>query len=154
MQLLQGMLGSWVYTPVVLQFIITLGIVQTSIGMNKYVWTIIKSILLIRTYINWTMNLLPIFLFTPNSICLLTTFQWLYIMIEGWTYLALRSEAGIILAGQITCSTFSLPLTTLISTKNTFKMYPRFNLKASEREQLYQVWPYMSSFISCLCIYI
>jgi len=51
--------------------------------------------------------------------------------------------------GLIMCSVISFPLAAFISTNNSFTSYPHFNLKAFERELLYEIWPYRGSFIIC-----
>jgi len=45
------------------------------------------------------------------------------------------------------CSAISFPVAAFIAIKNSFTMCPSFNLKALERELLYEIWPYRGSFI-------
>jgi len=40
-----------------------------------------------------------------------------------------------------------------MSTKNSFTLYPSFNLNALERELLYEIWPYRGTFIICPSAY-
>jgi len=40
-----------------------------------------------------------------------------------------------------------------ISTKNTFKSYPQFNLKVIDRQQLYELYPYIDLVIIWLYVY-
>jgi len=37
--------------------------------------------------------------------------------------------------------------------QNIFTLCPSYNLKAVERQQLYEIWPYMGSLIICPCVY-
>jgi len=46
-------------------------------------------------------------------------------------------------------STISFPVAASISTNNSVKLCPSFNLKALASELLYQIWPYRGSFIIC-----
>jgi len=55
--------------------------------------------------------------------------------------------------GLITCLAISFPVALIISTKNMFTLCPSFNWKAFERQQLYEIWPYMGSLIICPWLY-
>jgi len=74
-------------------------------------------------------------------------------MISSCGHLAFTRLAGITLAGLIMCLAISFPVALFISTKNIFRLCPSFNLKAFERQQLYEIWPYMGSIIIRLCVY-
>jgi len=52
------------------------------------------------------------------------------------------------------CSAVSFPVSLIISTTNIFTLCPTFNLKAFERQQLYEICLYMGSLIISLCLYI
>src|SRR5882757_546466 len=54
----------------------------------------------------------------------------------------------------MTCSAISFPVALFISNTNIFKLCPSFNLKALERQQLYEIWRYMGSLIIWPCLYI
>jgi hypothetical protein len=56
---------------------------------------------------------------------------------------------GITFAGHITCSAMSFNVAAFISTKNSFTLCPSFDLKAFERELLYNISPSRGSFIIC-----
>jgi len=73
-------------------------------------------------------------------------------MIRSCANLALTWQAGITFAGLISCSAISCRVPRFISTRNIFALYPQFNLKAFERQQLYEIWPYMGSVIICLFV--
>jgi len=125
--------------------------------MNTCGWNIINSILSIRTYINISIILMPtILLLHLFSLCstLFRTFQSLFIMICSCSRLALTRLVRITFVSLITCSAISFPVAPIISTTNIFTLCPSFNLKAFERQQLYEIWPYMGSLIICWCLYI
>jgi len=63
------------------------------------------------------------------------------------------TASAITFLGLITCSAISFPVALITSTKNIFTLCPSFNLKVFEMQQLYEIWPYMGSLISCLCLY-
>jgi len=48
------------------------------------------------------------------------------------------------------CSASSFSVATHISAKNAFNFCPSFNLKAFQRQQLDEIWPYLEASISCL----
>jgi len=73
-------------------------------------------------------------------------------MISSCARLALTRLAGITFVGLITCSAIYFSGALLISTKNIFGLCPSFNLKAFERQQLYEIWPYVGSIIICPCV--
>jgi len=56
--------------------------------------------------------------------------------------------------GLVMCSAVSFLVALIISTTCIFTLCPSFNLKPLERQQLYEIWPYMGSLISCPCLYI
>jgi len=117
---------------------------------------VINSIHPIRTYIKTSIILLPTILFSLHfslSYTLFSTFQSLCIMISSCAHVALTWLAGITIAGLITCSTIFFPVTLYISIKNIITLCPSFNLKASERQQLYEIWLYMGLLILYLCLY-
>jgi len=74
-------------------------------------------------------------------------------MISSCAHLALTRLVGITFAGLITGSAISFPVARFISTKNIFGSCQCFNLKAFERQQLYEIWPYMGSVIICPFVY-
>jgi len=51
------------------------------------------------------------------------------------------------------CSAISYPVAAFISIKYSSSLCPSFNLKAFERELLYEIWPYGGSFIICPSAY-
>jgi len=75
-------------------------------------------------------------------------------MISSCSRLALTGLARITFVGLITCSAISFPVSPIISTTNIFTLCPSFNLKAFERQQLYEIWSYMGSLIISPCLYI
>jgi len=121
--------------------------------MNLYGWNTINSILSIRTNINTCIILLPTILLSHLSATRFRTFQRLYKMISSCACLASTPLAGITFAGLITCSAISFPVALIISTTIIFTLCPSFNLKAFERQQLYEIWPYMGSLTICPCVY-
>jgi len=112
-----------------------------------------NSILSIRTYINTGIILLPTILLSLLSSTLFRTFQSLCIMDIRCSHLALTHLAGITFVSLITCSAISFTVTLLISTKNIFEFCPSFNLKAFEKQQVYEIRPYMGSIIICPVVY-
>jgi len=96
---------------------------------------------------------MPTILLSLLSSTLFRTFQCLCIMISSCAHLALTRLAGITLAGLIMCSAISFPVAHIISTYNIFGSCPSFNLKAIERQQLYEIWPYMGSVMICSFVY-
>jgi len=109
-------------------------------------WNIINSIHSIWTYMN-TINLSPTCHLIHHSFIFIEYLQSLRIQNSGGAWQTVTTLAGIILAGLITCSAISFPVTAFIFTKNSFTSYPSFNLKAFERELLYDIWPYIGSFM-------
>jgi len=96
---------------------------------------------------------MPTILLSLLSSTLFRTFQCLCIMISSCAHLALTRLAGITFAGLIMCSAISYPVARFISTKNIFGSCQSFNLKAFERQQLYEIWPYMGSVIIWSFVY-
>jgi len=96
---------------------------------------------------------MPTILLSLLSSTLFRTFQCLCIMISSCAHLALTRLAGITFAGPIMCSAVSFPVARIISTKFFFESCPSFNLKAFERQQLYEIWPYVGSSIICSFVY-
>jgi hypothetical protein len=121
--------------------------------MNIYGCNTINSILSIRTYVNTSIILLPTILLSLLTSTLVRTFQSPYIMVSSCARLALTRLAGITFAGQIACSANSFPIARFISTKNISRSCPSFNLQAFEKQQLYEIRPYMWSIIICLFVY-
>jgi len=121
--------------------------------MNIYQCNTINSIFSIRFYINTSIILLPTILLSLLSSTLFRTFQCLCIMISSCSHLALTRLAGITFAGLIMILAISFPAACFISTKNVFRSCPSFNLRALDRQQLYQIWPYMGSVIICSFVY-
>ena len=74
-------------------------------------------------------------------------------MSSSCKHLAVTQLVGITFVGRIKCSAMSFYVAILLSTKIIFGLCPSFNLKAFERQQLYQIWPYMGSIIICPFIY-
>jgi hypothetical protein len=67
---------------------------------------------------------------------------------------SLNRASGITFVGLITCSAVSFPVSLFISSTHIFRLCPNFNLKSFERQQLYQIYPYIGSLIICSCLYI
>jgi len=126
---------------------------QETIGTNINGCNTINSILSIRTYINTSIILLPTLLLSLLSFTLFRTFQSRCIMVGSCTHLALTWLAGITFVGLFTCLAISFSGALWILTKNIFGLWPSFNLKAFERQQLYEIWPYMGSIIICPFVY-
>jgi len=125
--------------------------------MHTCGWNIINSILSIRTYINTSIILVPPILLSllfSLSSTLFRTFQSLCIMIRSCSRLALTRLVRITFLGLVTCSAISFPVALIISTTIIFRLCPSFDLKAFERQQLYEIWTYMGSSIICPCVYI
>jgi len=120
--------------------------------MNIYGRNTINSILSIRTYINSSIILLPTILLSLLSSTFFRTCQSLCIMICSCAHLSLTRLAAITFAGLIACSTISFAVALFISTKNILGLCPSFNFKLFERQQLYEIWPYMGSIIICPCV--
>jgi len=78
---------------------------------------------------------------------LFRTIQILWIMISSCAHLALRQLAGITFAGLNTCLVTSFLVACFILGNNIFKSCPSFNFKAFERQQLYNICPYIGSLI-------
>jgi len=85
---------------------------------------------------------------------LFRTFQSLCIMLSSCSRPAITRPARITIVSLNTCSAISFPVALIISTPNIFTLCPSFNLEASERQQLYEIWPYMGSLIIGPCLYI
>ena len=105
------------------------------------------------TYINTSIIPLRTILLSLLSFTLFRTFQGLCIIISSCAHLALIQLAEITFVGLIMCSAISFYVALLILTKNIFQWCPSFNLKAFERQQLYEIWPFTGSIIICLCVY-
>jgi len=88
------------------------------------------------------------------SSTLFRTFQSLCIMISSCSHLALTRLTGITSVGLITCFAIPFPVALIVSITNIFTLYPSFDLKTFERQQLYEIWPYMRLLIICPCLYI
>jgi len=116
-------------------------------------WNIINSIHSSRTYINTTISLIPTCLHIHHSFIFIVSLQHQSILICSGAKQTRTRLARIALAGPIMCSAISFPVAAFISTKNSFKLCPSFNLKIFEREQLYEIWPYRRSFIMCQGVY-
>jgi len=112
-------------------------------------WNIINSIHSIRTYIITTISLFPTCLLIYHSFIFIGSLQSVSPLSSSWAQWNVTRRAGIHLAGLITCSAISFPVAALISTKNSLKLCPSFNLEALERELLNVIWPYRRSFIIC-----
>jgi len=125
-----------------------------TIETNVYEWNTINSILSIRTYINTGIHLMPTILLSLTSFTLFRTFQSLWIIMCSCAHSVLTWQAGIIFAGRITCSAISYHVALWISTKNIFRLCPSINLKALARQLLYEIFPYIGSITTCLCVYI
>jgi len=82
------------------------------------VWNINNSILSIRAYIRTTTNLLSTIFPTLHSYILLSTFHCLEIIISNYALSAFTTIARITFGGLITCSAFSIPVTTFIQAKS------------------------------------
>jgi len=117
--------------------------------MNKSGCNTINSILSIRTYINTSIILLPTILLSLLSSTLFRIFQSLRIMIPSCEHPVFTLRTVITFASQIACSAISFPVVLRISTKNITGLCPSFNLRAFERQQLYEVWAYIGSIILC-----
>jgi hypothetical protein len=74
-------------------------------------------------------------------------------MIISRAHLALTWLVGITFAGLLPCLTIYFPGADLISTKNISGSCPIFNLKAFQRQQLYELWSYVGSIIICPFVY-
>jgi len=110
-----------------------------------------------RTFINTSIILVPTILLSILfflSSTLFRTFQSLCIMINSCSRLALTQLARITFVGLITCLAISFPVALIISATKIFTLCPSFNLKAFERQQLYEIWPYMGLLTICPCVYI
>jgi len=121
--------------------------------MNIWGWNSIKCTLSIRTYNNTIFILLPAILLSLLSLTIVRTFQSLSILISRYAQIALTRLEGITLAGLIMFSAIFFTVALFISTKNSFRLCPSFNLKSFATQQLYEMWPYMGSFSICLCVY-
>jgi len=110
-------------------------------------WNIINSIHSIWTYIINTINLVPTCLLIHQSFIFIGYLWSLSILSSSGAWLTVLRLAETTLAGLITCSTIFFPFTGFMSTKNSFTWCPCFNLKAFERELLYEIWPYRGSFM-------
>jgi len=75
-------------------------------------------------------------------------------MISSCAHLALTRLAGSTFVGLIMCTAICFSVAHLISTKHIFGLCPSYNMKAIERHQLYEIWPYMGFIIICPCVYI
>ena len=126
---------------------------QTTIWTNIYGWNTINSIPSIKTYIKTSIILLPTIILSHISSTLFRTFQSLCSMISSCAHLALTWLAGITSTGLIKCRAITCLVALFILTKSIFRLYPRFILKAFERQQLYDICPYMGSIIMCPCEY-
>jgi len=147
-------LGRYGHLPALLKFISMLHI--STIWMNTCRCNVINVILSIRTDINPSIILLPTILLSILfllSSTLFWIFQSLCIWISSGLRPALTWLVGIIFVGLIMCSAISFPVALFISSNNIFTFYPSFNLKAFERQQLYEIWPYMRSLIICPLLY-
>jgi len=60
-------------------------------------------------------------------------------MISSGLRLALTWLARITIVGLIMCSAITFPVALIISTIDIFTLCPSFNLKAFERQQLYEI---------------
>jgi len=92
-------------------------------------------------------------LFSISS-TLFRTFQTPCIMISSCSWLALTRLVQITFVGLITRSAIPFPVALIIFTTNIFTLCPSFNSEAFGRQQLYEIWPYMGSFIICPSLYI
>jgi len=128
--------------------------IQGTIGTNIYGWNTIYSILSISSYINSSIILLPTISLSLLSFTLFGTLLFLCIMIGSCTHVTLTWLAGITFASLMMCSVIFLPVAHFVSTNNIFIWYSSFNLKVFERHQLYEIWPYMVSIITCPGVYI
>jgi len=126
---------------------------QATIGTNIYGCNTINSILSIRTYVNTSIILLPTILLSLLCSTLFRTFESLCIMISSFAHLASTWLEGITFAGLLTCSPIFVPEALFISVKSIPGLCASFNFKASERQQLYQILPYMESCIICPFVY-
>jgi len=128
---------------------------EVTIWTNTCGWNIINSILSIRTYINTSIILVPTILLSllfSLSSTLFRTFQCLCIMISSCSHLAITRLAWITSVSAITCLAISFPVALIISTTNIFTLCPSVDLKAFERQQLYEIWPCMGSLMICPCV--
>jgi len=116
-------------------------------------WNIINSIHSIRTYINTTISLFPTCLLIHHSFIFIGSLPPLSIWISSAVWLTRTRLAGINFTGLIMCSAILFPVAAFISAKNSFRSCPSFNLKAFERELLYEFWRYRWSFINCPSAY-
>ena len=87
------------------------------------------------------------------SSTLVGVFQSLCKITCSGTHLALTWLVGIILDGLITCWAIPFHEALFIPTNNIFDLYSSFNLKAFIRQQLYEIWLYMGTFIICPWVY-
>jgi len=126
---------------------------QATIGTNIYGWNTINSILSIRTYINTSIILWPTILLALLSSTIFWIVQSRCIIISSWATLGLTCLVGITFAGLITCTAISISVARFMSTNNTLELWPSFNIKAFEMQQLYKFFPYMGSFIICPFVY-
>jgi hypothetical protein len=62
--------------------------------------------------------------------------------------------SGITFVSLIMSLAIFFPVAHFFSTTNIVTLCPSFNWKAFERQQLYEIWPYMGSLIICPCLYI
>jgi len=150
-QLLRYKLGRWGYILALRKFIAMFDMSRPSNLWNEYIYgcNTINSILSIRTSINTSIILLPTILLSLLSSTLFRTFLSQYIMVSSGAHLTLTRLAEITFVSLIPCSAITFPVALAISTKNTFRLCPIFNMEAFERQQLYKIWPYMGSIITC-----
>jgi len=116
-------------------------------------WNTFNSIHWIWTYINTNFILFPTCLLIYHSCTFIGYLRSLDILISSDAWLTITRFAGSTLAGLITCSAISFPVAAFISTKNSFTLCPSFNLKALERELLYEIRQFRGSFIICPSAY-
>jgi len=116
-------------------------------------WNKINSIHSIWTYIINTINLVLTCLLIHHSFIFFGYLRSLSKLISTGEWLTVTRLAEITWAGFITFSAISFPVAGFISPKKSFTSCPSFNLKAFERELLYEIWPYRGSFMICPCGY-
>jgi len=112
-----------------------------------------NSILSTRTFVHTSTILLPTILLSLLFYTISTPTQSCYTVLCSFPDALSTWDVGIIFAGLGTCLAVLFSATLLIPYKCIYKMHPRFNLKAFERQHLNQIWPYIGLFIICQCIY-
>jgi len=74
-------------------------------------------------------------------------------MVSSYTHLASTPLVGITFVSWSMCSAISFSVALLVLTKNIFGLCWCFNLQAFERQQLYEIWPYIGFIIICPFVY-